>query len=54
MSDIDLYFRLLDELREVIVRIHGAELFVKKPDAELLAKLDDAAKALKRARKVAA
>ncbi len=53
MSDVDLYFRLLDELREVIVRLHGGELFSKKPDADLIAKLEDAGRALRKARKAA-
>lgn len=54
MSDTDRYLALVDELRELVVRIHGAELFVKKPDAELLQALQAAGRALRKARKVAA
>lgn len=53
MSDAnrERYYWLVEELRKVIIALHGGELFSKKPDMDLIAKLNDAAKALLRARK---
>jgi ribosome-associated translation inhibitor RaiA len=48
------YQELLAELRELTIKIHGGELFAKKPDTDLLAALEEAGRALKKAKKVAA
>jgi hypothetical protein len=55
MSDLAArYQELLTELREVVIKLHGGELFAKKPDTELLSALEAAGRALKKAKKVAA
>lgn len=48
------YLELLQELREVVIRLHGGEIFTKKPDTELLAALEEAGRQLKRAKRLAA
>ncbi len=51
MSDAERYHALVAELREVVIRLHGGELFSKKGDAELIRKLEDAGRALRKTRK---
>jgi hypothetical protein len=47
------YQELLVELREVVIKLHAGELFLKKPDIDLLWALEEAGRALKKARKAA-
>jgi len=50
-NDYREWMRLVDELRALTIKIHGGEVFVKRPDADLIRKLEDAGRALKKARK---